>query len=170
MRRLGFLIVLLMVLASCTSPSASTLPGDPVRSGYVDGHHDGHHGIRHIGAGSHGRAGTGDGRRWHRRRRRRGSPFEPLPAGITVKDAYTSVMVQVTNPPTFPFPVRRLVPRGLQPRAPERFPGPGNHPQLEVVDAAGPPRSIASFAGKQLVDPTCAFGNCNRLRACPSRR
>jgi hypothetical protein len=32
-----------------------------------------------------------------------GLPFEPLAPGITVKDAFTAVLVQVAGPPTFPF-------------------------------------------------------------------
>ena len=88
-----------------------------------------------------------------------GSPFEPLPPGITVKDAYTSVMVQVTNPPTFPFPgsdgrfhvAYNLV---LQ----NASPVPATIRKLEVVDATSTTKVIASFAGKQLVDPTCGFG------------
>src|SRR5258708_14503479 len=34
-----------------------------------------------------------------------GSPFDPLPSGITVKDAYTAVLVQVNNPRPFPVAV-----------------------------------------------------------------
>ncbi|HZE01992.1 MAG TPA: hypothetical protein VE155_09530, partial [Pseudonocardiaceae bacterium] len=30
------------------------------------------------------------------------SPFDPLPSGIIVQDAYTPVLVQVNNPPTLP--------------------------------------------------------------------
>ena len=78
-------------------------------------------------------------------------------------------MVQVTNPPTFPFPgsdgtfhvAYNLV---LQ----NASPVPATIRKLEVVDAASTTKVIASFAGKQLVDPTCGFGNCNRLRALPS--
>ncbi|MGN6636815.1 MAG: M23 family metallopeptidase [Oryzihumus sp.] len=40
--------------------------------------------------------------------------------------------------------------------------------KLEVVDAFRPSRVIASFAGRQLVDPACPFGDCNRLRALPA--
>ena len=98
-----------------------------------------------------------------------GSPFGPLPPGITVKDAYTSVMVQVTNPPTFPFPgtdgrfhvAYNLV---LQ----NASPVPATIRRLDVVDAMDTTRVVASFAGKQLVDPSCGFGDCNRLRALPS--
>ena len=78
-------------------------------------------------------------------------------------------MVQVTNPPTFPFPgsdgsfhvAYNLV---LQ----NASPVPATIRKLEVVDATSTTKVIASFAGKQLVDPSCGFGNCNRLRALPS--
>ena len=37
-----------------------------------------------------------------------------------------------------------------------------------MVDAAAPKRVLASFSGTQLVDPNCAYGDCNRLRLLPS--
>ena len=63
-------------------------------------------------------------------------------------------MVQVTNPPTFPFPgsdglfhvAYNLV---LQ----NASPVPATIRKLEVVDAASPTKVIASFAGKQLRRP-----------------
>jgi hypothetical protein len=36
--------------------------------------------------------------------------------------------------------------------------------KLDVVDAEDPSKVIASFSGTALVDPTCAVGDCNRLR------
>jgi hypothetical protein len=131
MRRFGFLIVVLLVVAACTSsPSSTSAPGT-------------------------GTAGD--------------SPFEPLPAGITVKDAFTAVLVQVTNPPTFPFAgsdgkfhVAYNVVLQNASRAPATI------RKLQVVDATDTTKVIASFADKQLVDPACGFGDCNRLRALPS--
>src|SRR5262249_4913088 len=35
---------------------------------------------------------------------------------------------------------------------------------VDVVDAHDPTKVIASFSAKQLVDPSCNYGNCNRLR------
>ena len=149
MRRLGFLTVLLLMLAACTSPPATSAPDAsaapvPVTSTGTT-----------TPATAAGTAGD--------------SPFDPLPPGITVKDAYTSVMVQVTNPPTFPFPgsdkkfhvAYNLV---LQ----NASPSPATIRKLEVVDASNPTTVIATFTGKQLVDPACGFGDCNRLRALPS--
>ncbi len=40
--------------------------------------------------------------------------------------------------------------------------------KIEVVDGGDPAKVIASFSGKQLVDPDCDPGDCNRLRLLPS--
>src|SRR6478736_3353918 len=155
MRRLGFLIVVLLLLAACTSPpSSSPSPsGTPSLSSTSSVPSTGTGGTAPVNSA----ANSG------------GSPFEPLPPGITVKDAYTSVMIQVTNPPTFPFPgtdgrfhvAYNLV---LQ----NASPVPATIRRLDVVDAMDTTRVVASFAGTQLVDPSCGFGDCNRLRALPS--
>jgi hypothetical protein len=141
MRRFGFLIVLLLVLASCTSsPSRTPAPGTTAGPAPA------------TGAGTAGN-----------------SPFEPLPAGITVKDAFTSLMVQVTNPPTFPFAGsdgKFHVAYNVVLQNASRVPATIH--KLEVVDATDTTKVIASFADKQLVDPTCGFGDCNRLRALPA--
>jgi hypothetical protein len=161
MRRLGFLIVPLVMLAACTSPSpgaSSTGTPSPGTSSAGSSSPGTSPPTSTAGTPPATAAGTAGG-----------SPFEPLPPGITVKDAYTSVMVQVTNPPTFPFPgsdgrfhvAYNLV---LQ----NASPVPATIRKLEVVDATSTTKVIASFAGRQLVDPTCGFGNCNRLRALPS--
>ncbi len=41
--------------------------------------------------------------------------------------------------------------------------------KLDVVDAREPTRVLASFSGTALVDPSCPFGNCNRLRQLTSQ-
>jgi hypothetical protein len=86
-----------------------------------------------------------------------------------VKDAFTAVLVQVAGPPTFPvagsdgkFHVAYNVVLQNASRVPATI-----H-KLEVVDATNPTEVIASFSAKQLVDPACGFGDCNRLRAMPS--
>lgn len=96
------------------------------------------------------------------------SPFGPLP-GITVADAYTPVLVQVANPPTFPVAGtdgRFHVAYNLILQNASRVPA--TIDALEVVDAVDTGRVVARFAGEQLVDPGCEFGDCNRLRALPS--
>src|SRR5688500_14401348 len=139
MRPFGFVLVLLLVLAACTSsPSNGSAPGTTASPAPA--------------------TGTGGS-----------SPFEPLPAGITVKDAFTAVLVQVADPPTFPFAgsdgkfhvgYNVVLQNGSRVPATIR--------RLEVVDATGSTKVIASFADKQLVDPACGFGDCNRLRALPA--
>lgn len=36
--------------------------------------------------------------------------------------------------------------------------------QIDIVDAKDRERVVASYSGTQLVDPTCPYGNCSRLR------
>src|SRR5690349_11654107 len=147
MRRLGFVIAVLLLLAACTSPSSgrsssgtsspsassSTPSASPTSAASATSSVTGS-GTQVTGPGNSG-ADTG------------GSPFEPPPPGITVKDAYTSVMVQVTNPPTFPFPgtdgrfhvAYNLV---LQ----NASPVPATIRRLDVVDAMDTSKVVASFA------------------------
>lgn len=97
------------------------------------------------------------------------SPFDALPPGITVKDAYTPVLVQVNNPPTVPvagtdgkfhIAYNLLLQNASQVPATIR--------KLDVVDATNTGKVVATFSNKQLVDPACNFGDCNRLRALPA--
>ena len=97
------------------------------------------------------------------------SPFDPLPSGIIVQDAYTPVLVQVNNPPTLPvagtdgkFHVAYNL---LLQNASEV---PATIRKLEVVDATNASKVLAAFSDRQLVDPGCNFGDCNRLRALPA--
>jgi len=164
MRRLGFLIVVLLLLAACTSPPSSSRSPSGTSSPSAASSTP-----SASTTSSASSAGTGVTAPVNSGANSGGSPFEPLPPGITVKDAYTSVMVQVTNPPTFPFPgtdgkfhvAYNLV---LQ----NASPVPATIRRLDVVDAMDTSKVVASFAGKQLVDPGCGFGNCNRLRTLPS--
>jgi hypothetical protein len=141
MRPFGFAVVLLLVLAGCTSsPSRDSAPGTT--------------------ASARPAMGTGTGS---------GFPFEPPPPGITVKDAFTAVLVQVAGPPTFPFAGsdgKFHVAYNVVLQNASRVPA--TIRRLEVVDATDPTKVVASFADKQLVDPACGFGDCNRLRGLPS--
>ena len=170
MRRLGFLIVVLLLLAACTSPpSSSRSPSGTSSPSAASSTPSASTTSSASSTPSASSAGTGVPAPMNSGANSGGSPFEPLPPGITVKDAYTSVMVQVTNPPTFPFPgtdgkfhvAYNLV---LQ----NASPVPATIRRLDVVDAMDTSKVVASFAGKQLVDPGCGFGNCNRLRTLPS--
>ena len=141
MRRTGLFIVLGLVSAGCSSaPPGPSVPGSP------------------VGPPPATDATTGGG-----------SPFEPLPAGVTVKDAFTAVLVQVSNPPTFPFAGsdgKFHVAYNVVLQNASRIPA--TIRKLEVVDATDPTKVVASLADKQLVDPACGFGDCNRLRALPA--
>jgi len=141
-----FIVAVCVVLAACTStPSVTSLTSsssDPAANST---------------AGSSGADGEGD------------SPFGPGPAGVTVADAFTAVLVQVANPPTFPvagtdgrFHVAYNVLLVNASRVPASI------DKLEIVDAADTGKVIATFTGQQLVDPACTFGDCNRQRALPS--
>ncbi|GAA1234894.1 M23 family metallopeptidase [Oryzihumus leptocrescens] len=141
MRRLGFVLVLLLGLAALASSTFSAA-APPRTAGLVPA----------TGAGTDG-----------------GSPFDPLPAGIALKDAYTPLTVTVENPSTLPFPGtdgRYHVAYNLLLQNASVVPA--TLRKLEVVDAFHPNRVIVSFAGTQLVDPACPFGDCNRLRALPA--
>lgn len=117
MWRLGFLVVVSVLLFGCSSTPA----------------------------GTHATATAAGGN----------SPFDPLPPGITVKDSYTPVLVQVNNPPSVPvagtdgkFHVAYtlLLQNASQVPATIR--------KLDVVDA-----TPARFS------PRSAAGNCWTLRA-----
>jgi Peptidase family M23 len=97
------------------------------------------------------------------------SPFDAPPPGITVQDAYTPVLMQVNNPPTVPvagtdgrFHVAyNLLLQNASPVA-------ATIRKLDVVEATNTGKVLATFSNKQLVDPACKFGDCNRLRALPA--
>jgi hypothetical protein len=40
--------------------------------------------------------------------------------------------------------------------------------KVDVVDAAHPDRVVVSYSGTAVVDPSCAFGNCDRFALLPS--
>ena len=85
--------------------------------------------------------------------------------GISVPSNLTALVVTPVEPGTFPF----LETDGKYHVAYDLIiANASNQPatlnQLDVVDAKDPTKVIASFSGTQLVDPTCPFGNCNRLR------
>ncbi|MDT0353151.1 M23 family metallopeptidase [Pseudonocardia charpentierae] len=135
------MLVLILAVAACTSsPSDGSAPGTTATP---------------AAATAAGTAG--------------GSPFEPPPAGIMVKDAFTAVLVQVADPPTFPFAGsdgKFHVAYNVVLQNASRVPA--TIRRLEVVDATDSTKVIASFADKQLVDPACGFGDCNRLQALPA--
>ena len=88
---------------------------------------------------------------------------------IQVPDVYTPVVMQSLSAPTFPFlgtDGKYHVAYDLELTNASRVPAAID--KLEVVSAAAPKRVIASYSGTQLVDPTCPYGDCNRLRELPA--
>lgn len=86
-----------------------------------------------------------------------------------VPDAFTSVVVQSLSAPTFPFlgtDGKYHVAYDLELTNASRVPA--TIDKLDVVSTAAPKRVIASYSGTAFVDPTCDYGNCNRLRRLPS--
>ncbi|MBP1325736.1 murein DD-endopeptidase MepM/ murein hydrolase activator NlpD [Leucobacter exalbidus] len=97
----------------------------------------------------------------------------PPPAGsvtgVVVPDAFTAVTVSTIGNSPLPFKGTDgkyhvvydllLTNATKEPASVEKF---------EVVDGQNPKTVIASFAGKALIDPTCVYGDCNRLRSLPA--
>jgi len=89
--------------------------------------------------------------------------------GVTVPDAFTAVTVETIGAPPLPFPGtdgRFHVVYDLQLTNATKIPA--TLGRIDVVDGTDPERTIASFSGAALVDPSCTFGECNRLRDLPA--
>ncbi|HEX4017028.1 MAG TPA: hypothetical protein VHX15_09855 [Frankiaceae bacterium] len=85
--------------------------------------------------------------------------------GISVPDAFTSLVLTPVGRGTFPFrgsDGKYHVAYDLVILNTSAFPA--TLDKLDVVDAAHPTKVIVSYSGKNLVDPSCVYGNCNRLR------
>lgn len=90
--------------------------------------------------------------------------------GINVPSGLTALVVTPVEPGTFPF----LETDGQYHVAYDLIITnasnvPATLDKLDVVDANQPTKVLASFSGTGLVDPTCPFGNCNRLRELTSQ-
>ncbi len=91
------------------------------------------------------------------------------PEAAQVTHDYTAVTVQNLGRPTFPFTGtdgKAHVAYDLQ--LTNAGPAPATLQRVEVVDASDTARVLASFSGGALVDPSCDYGDCNRLRTLPS--
>lgn len=85
--------------------------------------------------------------------------------GIDVPDAFTSLSLTPLAKSAFPFLGTdgkyhvaynvAILNVSAQPATLEK---------VEIVDAEDPTEVIASYSGTQLVDPSCPYGDCNRLR------
>ncbi len=89
--------------------------------------------------------------------------------GVVVPDAFTPVIVAPVSKATTPVKGtdgKLHVVYDLQLTNASRVPA--TIDKVQVVDAHATSRVLATYTGKQLVDPTCDYGNCNRLRQLPS--
>ena len=90
-------------------------------------------------------------------------------AGVAVPDAFTALTLTPIGNPPLPFRAtdgRYHVAYDLQLTNATAIPA--TLSQIDVVDGMDPDRTIVSFAGTALVDTTCSFGDCNRLRGLPA--
>jgi hypothetical protein len=90
---------------------------------------------------------------------------------VVVPEAFTSVTMTQIGDPTFPFlgtDGKYHVAYDLQ--LTNASPVPATIELVDVVDGTDPTKVITSFAGAALVDPNCAYGDCNRLQAVPHGR
>lgn len=93
---------------------------------------------------------------------------DPL-AGITVPDAFTPLTVAPISRPTFPFPGSDdKYHLAFDVQISNATAAPASLTGVDVVDAQDPKKVLAQFPGPTLVDPTCDYGNCNRLRLLPA--
>jgi murein DD-endopeptidase MepM/ murein hydrolase activator NlpD len=88
---------------------------------------------------------------------------------VTVPDHFTALTLVPVGTGTFPFlgtDERYHVSYDLQVTNASRVPA--TLTKIDVVDGRDPTKVIASLSGRQLVDPACSTGDCNRLRRLPS--
>jgi len=86
-------------------------------------------------------------------------------SGLIVPAAFTPLTVQPISQPTFPFiGSDDKFHLAFDVQITNATAVPASLDAVDVVDAHDPTKVLVSFAGRQLVDPTCSFGDCNRLR------
>lgn len=97
------------------------------------------------------------------------TPAPQASQAVSVPAAYTPVAMQQLGAPTMPFKGTdgkyHVVYDLLLTNASKV---PASLEKVEVVDEANRSKVVATFSGKQLVDPSCGYGDCNRLRTLPS--
>ncbi|MEE2033434.1 M23 family metallopeptidase [Rhodococcus chondri] len=97
------------------------------------------------------------------------SPPAGSVAGVTVPDAFTALTLDTIGNSPLPFrgtDGKYHVAYDLQLTNATKVPA--SLDKIDVVDGADPTKIIASFSGSALIDPTCVFGDCNRLRDLPA--
>jgi biotin carboxyl carrier protein len=86
-------------------------------------------------------------------------------SGVTVPDAFTPLTVQPISKPTFPFlGSDNKFHLAFDVQVTNATGTVATLDAVDVLDGQDPKKVIASFGAKQLVDPACNYGNCNRLR------
>src|SRR4051794_11961833 len=98
-----------------------------------------------------------------------GGSAASAPTGVTVPDSFSPVVVTPVSNSTLPWlgsDPKYHVSYDLQLTNASRLPA--TLSAVQVVDAQHPDTVLASLSGRQLVDPGCAYGDCNRLRMLPS--
>jgi len=93
---------------------------------------------------------------------------DPL-AGLKVPDAFTPLTVAPISQPTFPFPgTDGKYHLAFDMQITNATSVPASLNAVDVVDAQNPTKVLASFSGRQLIEPDCNYGDCNRLRLLPA--
>lgn len=90
-------------------------------------------------------------------------------AGVTVPDSFSPVIVTPVSNSTFPWlgsDQKYHVSYDLMLTNASRLPA--TLTTVQAVDAQHPDTVLTSVSGPQLVDPGCAYGECNLLRMLPS--
>jgi Peptidase family M23 len=90
---------------------------------------------------------------------------------MTVSDSFSPVVVTPVSNSTFPWlgtDQKYHACYDLQLTNASRLPA--TLTMVQAVDAEHPDTVVASISGAQLVDPGCAYGDCNRLRMLPSSK
>jgi hypothetical protein len=86
-------------------------------------------------------------------------------SGLIIPAAFTPLTVQPISQPTFPFTgTDNKIHLAFDVQITNATAMPASLDTVDVVDAHDATMVLASFSGKQLVDPTCSYGDCNRLR------
>lgn len=92
-------------------------------------------------------------------------------AEVTVPDAFTPLTVEPIGQATFPFQgTDQKFHLAFDVQVTNATAVPASLEKVDVVDARDPSKVLVSFTGPQLVDPSCKYGDCNRLRLLPSTR
>lgn len=92
-------------------------------------------------------------------------------AGVTVPDAFTPLVIEPISRPTFPFVgTDQKAHLAFDMQVTNATQVPATLTKVDVVDGQDPAKVIVSFEGKQLIDPACNYGNCNRLRLLPAAK